>query len=357
MGRTRTYRDAGVDLEAGYEAVRRIGRLARSTYDGNVIAGVGGFAGLYRLAGTGPGDGPGPGKAAGRAGDVVLAAGADGVGTKMLVAERMGRLETVGIDAVAYCVNDLLCQRARPLFFLDYIGGGRIDPLEVEALVHGVTEGCRQAGCVLLGGETAEMPGVYRPGSYDLVGFAVGVQESAPPDPTRIRPGDVLLALPSSGLHASGFSLVRRVVEEAGLDLAAPAPGLEGSLGEELLRPTRIYVETVLNLWRQVELKAVANVSGGGVPENLPRVLPPGLGARLEVGSWPVPPVFDLLQAAGELSQETMRSTFNLGLGMILVVAPEAVAATEAFLAGRGEPAYRVGHVVEGEGVRWEGAP
>lgn len=351
MGRTRTYRDAGVDLEAGYEAVRRIGSLARATYDGNVVAGIGGFAGLYRL----------PHGGMGRTGTgldgIVLAAGADGVGTKMLVAERLGRLETVGVDAVAYCVNDLLCHRARPLFFLDYIGGGRIDPSEVEALVRGVAEGCRQAGCVLLGGETAEMPGVYRPGSYDLVGFAVGVMEEAPPDPSRIEPGDVLLGLPSSGLHASGFSLVRRVVEEAGLDLDTTLPGLEGSLGEELLRPTRIYVEPVLSLWKAVGLKGAANISGGGVPENVPRVLPPGTGARLDLGSWPVPPIFPILQAAGELPDETVRSTFNMGLGMILIVAPEAVQEAVAFLAGRGEAVYRVGQVVEGEGVRWEGGP
>lgn len=347
MGRTQTYRDAGVDLEAGYEAVRRIGRLARSTYDGNVMAGVGGFAGLYRLAGRGSDaeqvDGP-----------IVLAAGADGVGTKMLVAERVGRLETVGIDAVAYCVNDLLCQRARPIFFLDYIGGGRIDPAEVEALVQGVAEGCRQAGCVLLGGETAEMPGVYRPGSYDLVGFAVGRVEEAPPDPSRIQPGDVLLGLPSSGLHASGFSLARRVVEEAGLDLDATLPGLEESLGEELLRPSRVYVKSVLSLWQAVGLKGAANISGGGVPENLPRVLPRGVGARLDVGSWPVPPIFRILQETGNLPEETLRSTFNLGLGMILIVSPETVQEATAFLAAQGEPVYQVGRVVKGEGVRWE---
>lgn len=325
------YRRAGVDLDAAAAAVARIREIAAGAARPEAVESVGGFAGLFDL-----GDGR------------LLAAATDGVGTKLEIARRMGRLDTVGVDLVAMCANDVICTGAEPILFLDYLAVGRLVPDEVAALVEGVAEGCRLAGCALLGGETAEHPGVLEPGRFDLAGFCVGlVERDALLGPDRVTPGDVLLGLPSSGLHSNGFSLVRRVIEEAGLDLAADPGGLGRPLGEALLEPTRIYVPEVLSAARTGALHAAAHVTGGGIPENLRRVLPAGAEARLDRGAWDVPAVLEAFSRAGGLADTDMVDTFNLGLGMVLVVDPAAVDAVRGQVPG----ARTVGEVSAGEGV------
>jgi phosphoribosylformylglycinamidine cyclo-ligase len=334
------YRAAGVDLAAAARAVELIREVARAASRPEVVEGVGGFAGLFRID-------------EGR----LLAAAADGVGTKLEVARLAGRLDTVGIDLVAMCADDVACTGAEPLFLLDYLAVGRLDPDQAAALVAGIAEGCRRAGCALLGGETAEHPGVLEPGRFDLAGFCVGVvEEAALLGPHRVREGDVLVGLASSGLHANGYSLVRKaLLEEAGYGLDDHLPRLGRTLGEELLEPTRIYAPFVVALAREGLVSAAAHVTGGGLVENLPRALPPGLGAELEVGSWPVPPVFDLVREAAAVSEQEMRATFNLGLGMVLAVPAERAGETLARAAGAGVPAHRIGRVAPGPGVRFLG--
>ncbi len=332
------YRRAGVDLEAAAEAVARIAEVARAATRPEVREGVGGFAGLFEIA---------PGR--------YLAAATDGVGTKLEVARLAGRLDTVGIDLVAMCADDVVCTGAEPLFFLDYLAVGRVVPERVAAIVAGVAEGCRRAGCALLGGETAEHPGVMEPDAFDLAGFCVGVvDEGGLLGPHRVRDGDALVGLRSSGLHANGYSLVRRaLLEEGGYRLDDVLPRLGRPLGEELLEPTRIYAPIVLELAREGLVQAAAHVTGGGLPENLPRALPEGLGAEVREGSWPVPAVFDLVREAAGATAEDMRSTFNLGLGMVLVVRPEHVADVCARAAAAGVPADEIGSVRPGSGVDW----
>ncbi|CAB1129256.1 phosphoribosylaminoimidazole synthetase [Candidatus Hydrogenisulfobacillus filiaventi] len=334
-----TYRAAGVDIDAGNEAVRRIRALVEATYGPEVEGGIGGFAGRFRLP-----DG------------TVLLAGADGVGTKVRVAQALGRHDTVGIDLVAMNVNDVLAAGGEPLFFLDYIACGRLDPALVADLVRGMAAGCREAGCALLGGETAEMPDLYAPGEYDLAGFAVG-RERVPFRPPQ--PGDVVVGLASSGLHSNGYSLARRV-------LIADAPGrrLEDPLsaddprprGEVLLEPTRIYVPVVRRLWEAgVELAGMAHITGGGLVENLPRALGATagrLGLRLDAGAWPRPPVFGVLAVEGGIAGPEMARTFNLGLGFAVLTAPAAAEAVQAAAAAAGVPAWVVGTVEAGPGVR-----
>ncbi len=332
------YRRAGVDLEAAAEAVARIGELARAATRPEVREGVGGFAGLFEIA---------PGR--------YLAAATDGVGTKLEVARLAGRLDTVGIDLVAMCADDVVCAGAEPLFFLDYLAVGRVVPERVAAIVAGVAEGCRRAGCALLGGETAEHPGVMAPDAFDLAGFCVGVvDEDGLLGPHRVREGDALVGLRSSGLHANGYSLVRRaLLEEGGYRLDDVLPRLGRPLGEELLEPTRIYAPLVHELARDGLVQAAAHVTGGGLPENLPRALPEGLGAEVREGSWPVPAIFELVREAAGATAEDMRSTFNLGLGMVLVVRPEHVADVRARAASAGVPADEIGSVGPGPGVRY----
>ncbi|MEO0324679.1 MAG: phosphoribosylformylglycinamidine cyclo-ligase [Myxococcota bacterium] len=331
-----TYRDAGVDIDAGERLVDRIKPLAAATRTADILGGVGGFAGLCKV----PEDLDEP----------VLVSGTDGVGTKLKLAFATGIHDTVGIDLVAMCVNDVLTVGARPLFFLDYFATGALDVDVGEAVVRGIAEGCTRAGCALLGGETAEMPGMYAAGEYDLAGFAVGVAERRHLlDGTRVTPGDVLLGLPSSGLHANGFSLARRaLLDAAELPLDQPAEDLpEAPLGEMLLRPTRIYATAVAAALAAPGhgVHAICHVTGGGLPGNLPRVLGEGRGAVVDPRAWPRLPVFDLVQRAGEVAESEMRRTFNLGLGLILAVAPAAVDAVRDALAGAGETVHTIGEV------------
>lgn len=343
MGEEMTYRAAGVDIEAGYEAVRRIKEHARTTHRPGVMGGIGSFGGLFSLDLE-------------RYRRPVLVSGTDGVGTKLKVAFMTGRHDTVGIDAVAYCVNDILCHGAEPLFFLDYLALGRLDPAVVEAVVAGVAEGCRRAGCALIGGETAEMPGFYQEGEYDLAGFAVGVvEQDRLIDGSRTRAGDVVLGIASTGLQSSGFSLVRRIVfEKAGLTVDCYVAELGRTVGEELLEPTGIYVPAVLALVEKCDVRGLANISGGGLPENLPRAVGRGLQAVVEKGSWPVPPVFGWLQQLGGVAEEEMYRTFNMGIGMVAVVPEEDVDQARAVLKSHGWESWPVGRLVPGdEGVRF----
>jgi len=338
MSREMDYRQAGVDIEAGEAAVERIKGLAGSATRPEVLSGLGGFAGLFALNSS-----------AYR--EPVLVAGCDGVGTKLKLAFTTGFHHTIGIDCVAMCVNDVLVQGAEPLFFLDYLAVGKLDPEQAEQVVAGVAEGCRQAGCALLGGEMAEMPGFYLQGEYDLAGFAVGVVEREKIiDGSTISPGDAVIGLASSGLHSNGYSLVRKVLlEQAGLSLEQTAPGLNVPLADELLRPTRIYTRAVLPLLKRYTIKGAAHITGGGLPGNLPRILPAGVQAVIRDRSWPVPPVFDLIQKLGPVRREEMYRTFNMGIGFILVAPAEQSEAIIADLSEDRLEAWQIGEIVSGE--------
>jgi phosphoribosylformylglycinamidine cyclo-ligase len=332
-----TYRKAGVDIAAGNEAVRRLAPLAAATRRPGVLGGIGGFGGLFEVP---------P-----RLKRPVLVASPDGVGTKLKIAFALDRHDTVGIDLVAMSVNDILVQGAEPLFFLDYIACGRLRPGRVAELVKGMAEGCLQAGCALLGGETAEMPGFYQPGEYDLAGFAVGAAERGDLiDGSGIRPGDLLVGLPSSGLHSNGYSLARAVVE-ARWGRAAwrrKLPGDGRSIGEAFIAPTRIYVKPVLGLLRRFRVGGIVHLTGGGWTENIPRVLPAGCAAAVDLGSWPVPPLFTLLEREGRIDRDEMLRTFNLGIGMILVARPPVAEGLMRALRRRGEDCHVVGAIVRG---------
>jgi phosphoribosylformylglycinamidine cyclo-ligase len=343
MSKGLTYREAGVDIDAGNELVRRIGPAAASTRRAGVSDALGGFGGLFDL------------KAAGFR-DPVLVAATDGVGTKLRVAIDTGRLDGVGIDLVAMCVNDLVCQGAEPLFFLDYFATGKLSVEEGAAVVEGVAEGCRRAGCALIGGETAEMPGMYGPGDFDLAGFAVGAAERGATLPAGVAEGDAILGLASDGVHSNGFSLVRRVAEAAELDWDAPCPFGDGALGEALLAPTRIYARPLLAALRAGGVHGLAHITGGGLPENLPRVLPEGLGAEIDLTAWRLPPVFAWLREAGGLETAELLRVFNCGIGMAAICAPDRVEAVAETLRADGETVVSLGRVVRGEGVRFEGA-
>jgi phosphoribosylformylglycinamidine cyclo-ligase len=329
-----TYRAAGVDIDAGDEAVRRIAPLARATFRPEVLGGIGAFAGFVRVP---------PGYA-----EPVLVSSTDGVGSKLKVAFLADRHDTVGIDLVAMGVNDLLVHGAEPLYFLDYIGTARLDPARVEALVTGVAAGCRQAGCALIGGETAELPDLYAPGEYDLAGFAVGIVERARIlDGAAVQVGDVVLGLASSGLHSNGYSLARRIVFDVlKLDVGALLPGTGRTVADELLEPTRIYARAVLPVRERVH--AMANITGGGLTGNLPRVLPEGCRARVRRRAWTVPPVFETLREAGGVEDAEMFRTFNMGIGYVLVLPPGAVAAARAALIAAGETVFELGEIVPG---------
>jgi phosphoribosylformylglycinamidine cyclo-ligase len=328
-----------VDIDAGDALVEAIKPLAKSTGRRGVMGGLGGFGALFDL------------KAAGFT-DPVLVSSTDGVGTKLRVALDAGLHDTVGIDLVAMCVNDLVVQGAEPLFFLDYFATGKLRLEVAKAVIAGIAEGCRQAGCALVGGETAEMPGMYAAEDYDLAGFSVGAAErdGLLPKPD-VGPGDVLLGLASTGVHSNGFSLVRRIVEAGNAGLGSPAPFAAGqTLGEALLAPTRIYVKSVLALHKAGLLKAAAHITGGGLPGNLPRVLPEGVAAVVDAGAWAVPPVFGWLARTGNVAPEEMLRVFNCGVGMVVVVAAEAVAEATALLEGAGETVSRLGQLEAGSG-------
>lgn len=336
-----SYENAGVNLEAGYEVVRRIKQHVKSTERKGSMGNIGSFGGMFDLASLG-------------IKEPVLVSGTDGVGTKLKIAFAMDKHDTIGIDAVAMCVNDVLAQGAEPLFFLDYVALGQNIPAKVEAIVAGVAEGCRQAGCALVGGETAEMPGMYADGEYDIAGYTTGVVEKSKLiDGTKVKTGDVLVGIASTGVHSNGFSLVRKIVADAGLDYQQEIPEFGGrKLGEVLLTPTRIYVKQVLDVIRSCDVHGVAHITGGGFDENIPRILKEGQGLEIHEGSWEILPVFKMLEKWGGVPHREMFNIFNMGIGMVLALdASEADKAIE-ILASHGEKASVIGRVTDKEGVQ-----
>lgn len=331
------YKQAGVDIAAGNEAVERMKKHVQRTFRPEVLSGLGGFGALFGLD-------------AKKYEEPVLVSGTDGIGTKLMLAFAADRHDTIGIDAVAMCVNDIVVQGAEPLFFLDYLACGQVVPERIEAIVSGIAEGCRMAGCALIGGETAEMPGMYAPGEYDIAGFSVGVVEKRRLiTGENILPGDVLLGLASSGFHSNGYSLVRKLfLEQAGytLDARVTPDGL--ALVDVLLEPTRIYVRPLLELMKRVTVKGAAHITGGGFLENIPRMLPEGTAAHIDYGTWPIPEVFRLSREIGGLTWPELFTTFNMGIGMVVAVSADEAAAAEACLAEQGEAVYRIGTVTKG---------
>ena len=339
-----TYAQAGVSIEAGNALVERIKPAAAATRRAGVMAGLGGFGGLFDL------------RAAGFA-DPVLVAATDGVGTKLRIAIDTGHVQGVGIDLVAMCVNDLICQGAEPLFFLDYFATGRLDVDSAAGIVEGIAKGCREAGCALIGGETAEMPGMYADGDFDLAGFAVGAMERGSALPAGVAEGDVLLGLASDGVHSNGYSLVRKLGERSGLGWDAPCPWDRAvTLGNALLTPTRLYVRPALDAVAAGGVHGLAHITGGGLTENLPRLLPPGLGAAVDLSACNLPPVFGWLMRQGGLSAAEMLCTFNCGIGLVAAVAPGRAKALTALLEEAGETPVPLGHVTAGHGIAYTGA-
>ncbi|MDR9426990.1 MAG: phosphoribosylformylglycinamidine cyclo-ligase [Salibaculum sp.] len=337
-----TYAAAGVDIAAGNALVDRIKPAAKRTDRPGVMAGLGGFGGLFDL------------KAAGFD-DPVLVAATDGVGTKLRIAIDTGDLGGVGIDLVAMCVNDLVCQGAEPLFFLDYFATGKLEPDSAARVIEGIARGCEDSGCALIGGETAEMPGMYAGGDFDLAGFAVGAMERGTALPAGVAEGDVLLGLASNGVHSNGYSLVRRVVAQSGLGWGEACPWGAGTLGAALLAPTRLYVKQVLAAIRAGGVHGLAHITGGGLTENLPRVLPDGLGAEVDLDAWTLPPVFRWLAEQGGMGPDEMLKTFNSGIGMVVVVQADQADRVAATLEDAGEDVARLGRVTAGAGVSYRG--
>ncbi len=330
------YADAGVDIDEGNRAVSLIRRTIASTHTAQVLGGIGAFSGLFALE---------PGSPNGR----VLASSTDSVGTKVKVAIATGRHRGIGMDLVNHCVNDILCCGAEPLFFLDYYATGKLVPEQLAELIEGIAEACRATGCALIGGETAEMPGVYALGDYDIAGFIVGsVEASAIIDGSRVQAGDVLLALPSSGLHTNGYSLVRHIVAEHELQWSDVLPGTDAPLVDLLLEPHRCYLHAIRELRTHTEVRAMAHITGGGVVDNVPRVLPEGLAATVDRATWTVPPVFTAIQRAGSVHLEEMWRTFNMGVGMVVIVPPDVPTIASA----AGIPVWRIGEVVPQSGTR-----
>lgn len=336
----KTYENAGVNLEAGYEVVRRIKQHVASTVRPGSMGGIGSFGGMFDLSAIG-------------IREPVLVSGTDGVGTKLKIAFAMDRHDTVGIDAVAMCVNDVLAQGAEPLIFLDYVAIGHNIPEKVEAIVAGVAEGCRQAGCALVGGETAEMPGMYADGEYDIAGYTTGVVEKSKLiDGSKVKVGDVLVGIASSGVHSNGFSLVRKIVSDSGLSYTDPVAEFGGRLlGDVLLTPTRIYVKQVLEVIRSCDVHGVAHITGGGFDENIPRVLHEGQGLEVREGSWEILPVFRMLEKWGGIPHREMFNIFNMGVGMVLVLDESEAAEAVRILEARGEKASVIGRVTAEPGV------
>ena len=339
-----TYADAGVDIDAGNALVERIKPAAKRTNRPGVMAGLGGFGALFDLKGAG-------------FKDPVLVSATDGVGTKLRIAIDTGNVDTIGIDLVAMCVNDLVCQGAEPLFFLDYFATGRLETDKAARIIEGIAKGCELSGCALIGGETAEMPGMYEEGDFDLAGFSVGAMERGEDLPKGVKEGDVLLGLASDGVHSNGYSLVRKLVEVSGLGWDADCPwDAQITLGEALLAPTRLYVRQALEAVRAGGVHALAHITGGGLTENLPRVLPEGLGALVDLDGWDLPPVFKWLAQTGQMSEAELLKTFNSGQGMVLVVdAKQATALTEQ-LTQAGERVTQMGRIQSGDGVSYLGS-
>ncbi|MGY6529205.1 MAG: phosphoribosylformylglycinamidine cyclo-ligase [Cyanobacterium sp.] len=332
------YKQAGVDIEAGREFVNKIGSAVESTYRQGVLGGLGGFGGCFEI----PSGYKQP----------VLISGTDGVGTKLKIAHQLNRHDTVGIDLVAMCVNDILTSGAEPLFFLDYLATGKLNPHQLEEVVVGIAEGCKESGCALLGGETAEMPGFYQVGEYDLAGFCVGIVEKASIlDGKDVQIGDQAIALSSSGIHSNGFSLVRKIIEVSGLNWEDKPEELGGlTLGETCLTPTRIYVKPILKaLGNNLGIKAMAHITGGGIPENLPRCLPDNLSIEVNLNSWQIPPIFQWLAKTGKVNQQDMLDTFNMGVGFVVIVPPHKVKETMEFFEGENIPSYHIGKVIAGK--------
>ncbi len=331
MNKKSAYARAGVDIAAGQKATDLMKTAVHATFGPEVLSGVGNFGGLFDVSRLKGMEQP------------VLVASTDGVGTKTMVAAQMGRWDSIGQDIVNHCLNDILVQGATPLFFLDYVASAKLDPAQIAAVVGGAARACRQAGCALLGGETAEMPGVYQPGELDLVGTIVGVVDRPNLiNGSRIQSGDVILGLPSSGLHTNGYTLARTVL--AGLDWREPRPELAASIGDVLLAPHRSYLPDVKQLWQAgVEIRGLAHITGGGLIDNPPRIFPEGLGATIRRGSWPKPPIFDLMQQNGRIPTAEMFHVFNMGLGMLVIVAPEAVTAVQQTL----DTVYIVGEMTD----------
>ena len=338
-----TYAAAGVDIDAGNALVEQIKPHAKRTNRSGVMAGLGGFGGLFDL------------KAAGF-NDPILVSATDGVGTKLRIAIDTGHYDTIGIDLVAMCVNDLVCQGAEPLFFLDYFATGHLDVGIASRIIAGIAEGCVQSGCALIGGETAEMPGMYAGDDFDLAGFAVGAMERGTALPSDVRSGDVLLGLPSSGVHSNGYSLVRKLVELSGLGWDAPSPFGGETLGAELLAPTRLYVKSCLAAIAAGGVHGFAHITGGGLTENIPRVLGEGQGVHIDLDSWALPPVFKWLAAQGGISNDEMLKTFNCGIGMVIVADAQSADAVAEALAALGETVIRLGQVTDAPDVVYSGA-
>ncbi|HHV30026.1 phosphoribosylformylglycinamidine cyclo-ligase [Acetivibrio mesophilus] len=329
-----TYKDAGVDVEAGYEAVRLMKDDVKRTFRPEVLTDIGGFGGLFSLNKD-------------KYSEPVLVSGTDGVGTKLKIAFLMDKHDTIGIDCVAMCVNDVVCSGAEPLFFLDYIALGKNRPEKVAQIVKGVADGCVEAGCALIGGETAEMPGFYPEDEYDLAGFAVGIVDKAKIiDGKKIKSGDKLIGLASSGIHSNGYSLVRRILAPNPKKLSEEVKMLGTTIGEEIIKPTKLYVKTILDLKERFELKGISHITGGGFIENIPRMLPQGLGVKIFRGTWPVLPIFNLLQDLGNLEEIDMYNTFNMGIGMVIAVDAEIANSIVDYLNKDKEQAYIIGEIV-----------
>jgi phosphoribosylformylglycinamidine cyclo-ligase len=335
-----TYKQAGVDIAAGNEAVERMKKHVKTTFRPEVMTDLGGFGALFKLNKD-------------QYEEPVLVSGTDGVGTKLKLAFAMDQHDTIGIDAVAMCVNDIVVQGAEPLFFLDYLACDKVIPSKIESIVKGIADGCNQAGCSLIGGETAEMPGMYSEGEYDIAGFTVGiVDKSKMINGLNIAAGDTVIGLASSGVHSNGFSLVRKLLlEDAGYSLQQEIHELGGRLGDVLLAPTKIYVKPLLGLLNEIEVKGMAHITGGGFIENIPRMLPDGVNVDIEYGAWPILPIFKLMQEKGKISNKDMFTTFNMGIGMVLVVKEQDADGTLQFLRSAGEEAYVIGRVTEGERI------
>ena len=335
------YKEAGVNIEAGYEAVSRMKKHVQKTARAGVIGSLGGFGGMFDLSTL-------------QLKEPVLVSGTDGVGTKLMIAFWIDKHDTIGIDAVAMCVNDIVVQGAEPLFFLDYIACGKAEPEKIEAIVKGIADGCEQAGCALIGGETAEMPGLYSQNEYDLAGFTVGACEKAQLiTGETIKAGDVLIGLASSGIHSNGYSLVRKVFNN--WSLLDVVDELGCTLGEELLKPTKIYVKPILSALKKFEIKGMAHITGGGFIENIPRMLPDGLGAELDEKNWRIPPIFQLISSHGQISYQEMYNIFNMGIGMVIAVDRENAADLLEHFKECGETAYEIGVVTENAGVQIKG--
>ncbi len=335
-----TYKDAGVDVTRGYKAVELMKKHTKTTYNENVLGDLGSFGGLYSIASE-------------DLSDPVLVSGTDGVGTKLKYAFLLNKHDTIGIDCVAMCANDIVCQGAKPLIFLDYLACGKLEPEVAAEIVGGVAEGCRQSGCALIGGETAEMPGFYKQGEYDIAGFCTGiVNKNKVINGKDIVEGDVLIGLASSGIHSNGFSLVRKIFGEDKEELKKVYPILNAELGEVLLTPTRIYVKTVLQLIKQYEIKGIAHITGGGFLENIPRILPNDIGAEVDINSFEIPPIFKLLWDKSSMEKEQIFNTFNMGIGMVICVSKKNAQAVLNACNDLGEKAYIIGHTVKGSGIK-----